>query len=429
MKVGEWAADPAPRGEGVLQVRKLADGTAAFYFRYSSHDGERVRLPIGTALDLKEARTRAGELSRRYQAGDRDLRAAIDEEARERQRAREASRRAEEVEAIRKAGTVGTLLTLYCDALDARGKSSAREVRGVIALHVERAAPRIWTLPATDFTAEHALDLLAPMVEAGKKRTADKLRSCVRAAYALAIRSRTKADASPKLRALRITANPVADVTPIEGARKARERALSVAELRAYWKRINGLPGVDRALLRFHLLTGCQRIPQIARATVHDVDHDAQAVMLRDPKGRRSTPRLHTVPLLREAQDAIETMRGDDPAGAFLFSTTRGLASASYFVVEARIRSVAQAMVEAGETTEAFTPGDLRRTVETRLAALGVTQDVRAQLQSHGLGGVQTRHYDRHDYLQEKRAALRSLLALVDGRDASVTSLRRKRTA
>jgi hypothetical protein len=40
------------------------------------------------------------------------------------------------------------------------------------------------------------------------------------------------------------------------------------------------------------------------------------------------------------------------------------------------------------------------------LAGLGVSSDVRAQLQSHGLGGVQTRHYDRHDYMAEKRQAL-----------------------
>lgn len=29
-----------------------------------------------------------------------------------------------------------------------------------------------------------------------------------------------------------------------------------------------------------------------------------------------------------------------------------------------------------------------------------------AKLQRHGLGGVQDRHYDRHHYMQEKRAAL-----------------------
>ena len=50
--------------------------------------------------------------------------------------------------------------------------------------------------------------------------------------------------------------------------------------------------------------------------------------------------------------------------------------------------------------------GDLRRTAETQLARLGVSKDDRAQLLSHGLGGVQSRHYDRHEYMDEKRAAL-----------------------
>jgi hypothetical protein len=45
---------------------------------------------------------------------------------------------------------------------------------------------------------------------------------------------------------------------------------------------------------------------------------------------------------------------------------------------------------------------------------------LRAQLQSHGLGGVQDAHYDRHDYMLEKRRALeaweRRLLDIVEGR-------------
>ncbi len=55
---------------------------------------------------------------------------------------------------------------------------------------------------------------------------------------------------------------------------------------------------------------------------------------------------------------------------------------------------------------EPFQLRDIRRTCETRLAAMGVSKDVRAQLQSHGLGGIQGRHYDKHDYLAEKSAAL-----------------------
>jgi hypothetical protein len=48
----------------------------------------------------------------------------------------------------------------------------------------------------------------------------------------------------------------------------------------------------------------------------------------------------------------------------------------------------------------------MRSTCETMMAAMGISKDIRAQIQSHGLGGVQARHYDRHDYMPEKRNAL-----------------------
>ena len=63
-------------------------------------------------------------------------------------------------------------------------------------------------------------------------------------------------------------------------------------------------------------------------------------------------------------------------------------------------------MLTTKELREGFEMRDLRRTCETMLAALGVSSDIRAQVQSHGLGGVQARHYDRHNYMAEKRSTL-----------------------
>jgi hypothetical protein len=62
--------------------------------------------------------------------------------------------------------------------------------------------------------------------------------------------------------------------------------------------------------------------------------------------------------------------------------------------------------IAAAANGEAFDLRAVRRTVETMLARLQVRKDVRAQLLSHGLGGVQAVHYDRHDYIDEKRQAL-----------------------
>jgi hypothetical protein len=56
-----------------------------------------------------------------------------------------------------------------------------------------------------------------------------------------------------------------------------------------------------------------------------------------------------------------------------------------------------------------FSVGDNSRTVETVLAeTLCVSKDTRAQLLSHGLTGVQDRHYDKGVHLAAKTAALRA---------------------
>ena len=59
------------------------------------------------------------------------------------------------------------------------------------------------------------------------------------------------------------------------------------------------------------------------------------------------------------------------------------------------------------------------------------TSDVRAHLQSHGLGGVQKRHYDRHEYALEKRSALELWVAHLErlraGKVAAVVPIGHRR--
>jgi len=53
------------------------------------------------------------------------------------------------------------------------------------------------------------------------------------------------------------------------------------------------------------------------------------------------------------------------------------------------VTEISAEMVKEKEARESFQLRDLRRTAETMLASLKVSSDVRAQLQSHGLGGIQ----------------------------------------
>lgn len=432
IKPGQWITDTGRKGAGRLAAYGMRSGGAAFYFRYTLPDGRRDSLPLGhfdpkgkDGLTLQQASDRAGELSRRYQDGTRDLRATLEAEEQERQAARVAAEKlAADVEAQR-AATLGALLDAYVEQLRRDGKVSASGIENTLRNHVKSPWPTLCSRPAAEIDPDDLLAVLARVVNLGKLREASKVRSYLRAAYSAAIRARQDARGLESLRALRLKTNPARDLATITGATQARERALSVAELRAYWQRISVLPAPTGPLLQFHLLTGGQRIEQLGRTTLADLDTDTKSIRLRDPKGRRSTPRLHDVPLLQGALEALALMQGG-LLGPFVFTVTGGKSGASYTVMDDRIRAVVTAMEAAGELPGGpFTVGDVRRTVETRLAAAGVSKEVRAQLQSHGLGGIQSRHYDRHEYLEEKRAALETLERLVTGKSANVVSLSR----
>jgi integrase len=83
-------------------------------------------------------------------------------------------------------------------------------------------------------------------------------------------------------------------------------------------------------------------------------------------------------------------------------------------------------MVKDKAVTAPFQLRDIRRTCETLLAGLGVGEDVRAQVLSHGLGGVQNKSYNRHSYSLEKLAALTKWGQLLEGSfvAGTVTELR-----
>ncbi len=414
LKPGEWAraAVAGKRGGGILEARGLAGGVT-YYLRLTTPNG-RERIALG-AVPYADAVRAATAHSLRYQSGERALPDTLQAEAEARSRQRAEAKQAATL-------TLGRLMEGYCIALERAGAASVKDVRRTIHLHIAEAWPRLWAKRADAVELEELADVVNRVADAGKLHMARNVRAYIRAAYAAGMKAASGTVAPPELRELKIKTNPAALLAPIDGASTAGERALSVAELRHYWRRIEAMPGVDGGLLRFHLLTGCQRIAQLGRATWQDYDTDSQTLRLLDSKGKRSTPRVHIVPVIPEALDAAHAMAGT----RHIFTVTAGLSGATKHVLAARIGPVVEAMQAAGELEgEPFTAADLRRTVETRLAALGVPPLVRAHLQSHGLGGVQIKHYDRHDYLAEKRAALETLHRLLTGTQADVVPIRK----
>ena len=171
-----------------------------------------------------------------------------------------------------------------------------------------------------------------------------------------------------------------------------------------HWQLIGPVFGVEAASLRLHLLAGGQRIEQLLRLRWADVT--CGSITIFDNKGRPGHgSRPHQIPLLHGAVQALAEFRRE---GEFVISTTAGKKAISCRTLAGWAHDI------VGTSIDGFQLKRIRSGVETLLAAMGISREVRGHLQSHGLTGVQARHYDGHDYMPEKRRALEVLRVELD---------------
>ena len=304
--------------------------------------------------------------------------------------------------------TLENLLRDYCDYLEGLGRTSHKDARSIFKLHVNAAWPKIAAMPANAVTGEQFADMMRRLLEDGKGRTSNKLRSYARSAYQVARASRSKASIPEKFKAYCVTHNPVADTEPDESQNRADKNPLSTAEMRQYWGVIKTMPDFTGALLRLHLLSGGQRLEQLVNLKTADIG-DASITLL-DGKGRPGKPpRPHTVPLISAAAAALT---GCKPKGIYALSTDDGKTHVS-------AETLSEWAAIAAVALPGFQTKRLRSGVETLLASAGVSVEMRGRLQSHGISGVQARHYDGHEYIDEKRDALKTLFKLLDAKNTT----------
>jgi integrase len=389
-------AEHAARGEGRLVVRVLPNGTREFFYRYRAK-GQDKTLALGrydqtgtkgkTLADIRKEAAKVRRLQR--ETGD----------VKEHKRAEERQR---EIEARR--GSLRQLLEAYVQSLRDAGRVSADQVNGIFKLHVIKPFPSLVAAKASDVTPEDVQRILARMVKAGITRQVNKVRSYLGAAFAYG----GKADHDPRTVAhdgvlFALKANPVTLVPVIKEYERTGERTLSEAELREYWKALDKWPAVQRAALRFNLALACQRPTQLLRAEWADFDFTGNTLLLRDSKGRGGS-RDHLLPLTAFALEQLKPLRelnGDAPP--FANDGKRAMVVETLSVV---VRKISKALKKKQDIPR-FQLRDLRRTAETMLQKMGIDREVRAHLLSHGRSkGVQGKHYERYDFLKEKRVAL-----------------------
>ena len=205
------------------------------------------------------------------------------------------------------------------------------------------------------------------------------------------------------------TANPTAGVwKPAAGP--ARERVLSDLEIRWLWRAAGDLGEPFGPALRLLLLLG-QRRGEVGGMRWDELDGDTWTL----PASRTKNGRVHVVPLPRQAQEQIASVRVI--GGPFIFTTDGETHAAGWSKIKLRLDA---RMAELGRAESATVPPwvthDLRRTCATGLQKLGVRLEVTEAVLNHASGsraGIVS-VYQKYQYGDEKRAALDQWAAHVE---------------
>ena len=217
-----------------------------------------------------------------------------------------------------------------------------------------------------------------------------------------------------------IAANPCAGVE-MPGAETARDRYLDDAEIAQLWAACEGDP-IFGAAIRIMLLAGARR-SEVAGMRWSEIDEQAQLWVL--PKERSKNKRELRIPLSPLAWgiiNAVPRIAGCD----FVFSITGKGPIANFRHIKDRLDAKLN-------FAEPWVIHDLRRSCASGLQRLGVRIEVIEATLGHLSGSFRgiVGTYQRHDFADEKRAALDRWAAhveqIVSGKLAKVLSLHGRR--
>jgi integrase len=363
--------------------------------------GKLVRETLGTAATIpsvSDARSRARESLQKAQAGVNPV-----EEKR-------GSQRAAKFAAERTPKSFGAGVDLYLTRYAERNTkpSTYKETRRVL----EHDVRAVWETRSIDeITRRDVIELLDDIVDRGAAVQANRTFAVLRRFFNWTV-EREIIPTSP-LTGLR---SPTAEA--------ARDRALSDAEIRLFWAGCDKLDWPFGPIFQVLLLTA-QRRDEVGSLEWSEIDLDKRLWTI--PREKAKNDRAHEVYLSELAIEIINELprisrprtdgAGSEPS-PYLFTTNGERPVSGFSKAKARLdghmlQLLRAEFEEAGKDPEAakiegWILHDLRRTAATGMARLNIAPHVVDRILNHVSGTIQgvAAVYNRHAYLEERKAAL-----------------------
>jgi integrase len=209
----------------------------------------------------------------------------------------------------------------------------------------------------------------------------------------------------------------VIDFSPVEGLNlrppdRSRDRALDDKELATVILAGRSMPGPFGAILEVLALTG-QRREEVAQMAWSEVDEAPRTWHI--PSHRSKNAKAHLVHL---SDRVWEIIKGQPRHSRFVFATSGGKNFQSF--------KYAKATLDQLSGVTGWRIHDLRRTVVTGMARLGVPPHVADKILNHQSGTISgvAAVYQKHEFLTERKDALDRWSQHVAGQIATTASRR-----
>lgn len=270
--------------------------------------------------------------------------------------------------------------------------------------------PSLGELPVDDVKVHHIQGMLNSIVERGAPTTANDVLRWTRKILDFAINQERTA----------LARNPAAKLTEEEagGEEEARTRALSRDELVKLFAAMRKTPGfsIENAHTFKLLLLLAVRKSELVCARVAEFDLKAGVWAL--PAERTKTEAAIDIPLVPQAVSALKELVRLGNGSDYMLPARKAQQRMLPHIHENTLNVALSKVRKLMHGVDDFTIHDLRRTARTHMASLGVDRFIAERCLNHKIKGVEG-VYDRHEYFNERRAALAKWAAFLDSCEAA----------